>query len=649
MNVRTMAKGRTNRAYPMIRFAALALLFGVASCAPKHLPNHLAIASQNSLSIVEPMAQETLHEITRYREVMGLAYRPDGERLAVVICARDRIVELETADYTELGVLMEAASCPWDLDYSPDGSSLAATIPVRPDPAGALFGHLRVVGPNALDRSLGIPLPAVAYRPGGVEIAVGTPQGLMVYGTGSGYPAHATLPEIQATSLGYTIDGSRLIAGTPTGFAVLDVARGYTIKDVDSSGKVVRVAVDPTGSWVALVRVTAVSLRRAPDLAEVATITTTDTFSDADFSSDGALLAVAESRAGRVRLFRTFSWEELDPIAATDHRLDAVAFRPQGAQRIPVLFIHGHSRGSGEAWFEAGTLTTSFAAVLAVNPDLSIDAFYLELPLHGDNFPQNQGRSIAEDAQDILAVIEGGPDSRGAEQVGILNLPAYQSLGRVAIIAYSQGTISARYYLKHLMGTRRNGAITVSEFVALAAPNHGVGGTVTCGDPSEPDRARRQLCGGLTATLSSQLTPCGACDDAMPPPFTTNMPGDETFFLELNGQGSFAENCAPSDNPDEAPRSRPSEPEGVLYVNLYAEDNADLFVGGDTQSWDCVGRRLARNLSPDTVNLEIPEVPWEVHSNFPHHWPTICVALRTVVDHQAPASVDEVCEGLVQP
>jgi hypothetical protein len=127
------------------------------------------------------------------------------------------------------------------------------------------------------------------------------------------------------------------------------------------------------------------------------------------------------------------------------------------------------------------------------------------------------------------------------------------------------------------------------------------------------------------------------------------MPGDETFFLELNGQGSFAENCAPSDNPDEAPRSRPSEPEGVLYVNLYAEDNADLFVGGDTQSWDCVGRRLARNLSPDTVNLEIPEVPWEVHSNFPHHWPTICVALRTVVDHQAPASVDEVCEGLVQP
>lgn len=641
--------GTVNRVTSIIQLAGLALLLGVCSCAPKHLPNHLAIASQNTLRIVEPTVQETLYEITRYQELMGLAYRPDGERLAAVICFRDRIVELETADYTELGVLMEAASCPWDLDYSPDGSSLAATIPVRPDPMGALFGHLRVVGPNPLDRSLGIPLPAVAYRPGGGEVAVGTPQGLMVFGTGSGYPTHATLPEVQATSLGYTIDGSRLIAGTPTGFVVLDAAGGYTIRDVDSNGKVVRVAVDSTGSWVALVRATTVSLRRAPDLAEVETLSTTDTFSDADFSSDGAIVAVAEFGAGRVRLFRTFSWEELDPVTAPDHRLDAVAFRPQGGQRIPVLFVHGHSRGSGEAWFDTGNLTTSFAAVLAANPDLSIDAFYLELPLHGDDFPQNQGRSIAEDAQEILAVIEGGPDSRGGEQVGILNLPAYQSLGRVAIIAYSQGTISARYYLKHLMGTRRNGAITVSEFVALAAPNHGVGGTITCGNPSEPDRARRQLCGGLTATLNSQLTPCGACGDSMPVPFTTNMPGDETFLLDLNGQGGFAENCAPGDNPDEAPRSRPSEPEGVFYVNLYAQDNADLFVGGDTQSWDCAGRRLARNLAPDAVNMEIPEVPWEVHSNFPHHWPTICVALRTVVDHQAPASVDEACEGLVQP
>jgi hypothetical protein len=609
----------------------------------------LAIASQNTLRIVEPTAQQTLHQITRYQELMGLAYRPDGERLAVVVCARDRIVELETASYKETGVLMGAASCPWDLDYSPEGSSLAATIPVRPDPLGALFGHLRVVGSNPLDRRLGLPLPAVVYRPGGGEIAVGTPQGLMLYGTGPGYPTHATLPQVQATSLGYTIDGSRLIAGTPTGFAVLDAAGGYTIRDFDSGGKVVRVAVDPTGTWVALVRTTIVSLHHAPDLAEMATINTTDTFSDADFSSDGSLLAAAECGAGRVRLFRTFSWEELDPITATNRRLDAVAFRPQDAQRIPVLFIHGHSRGSGEAWFDTGNLTTSFAAVLAANPDLPIDAFYLELPLHGDDVPQNQGRGIAEDAEEILAVIEGGPDSRGGEQVGILNLPAYQSLGRVAIIAYSQGTISARYYLKHLMGTRRNGAITVSEFVALAAPNHGIGGTATCGDPSEPDRARRQLCGGIAATISGQIRPCGVCGDSMPVSFTTNMPGDETFLLELNGQENFAENCAPGDNPDEAPRSRPSEPEGVLYVNLYAEDNTDLLVGGDTQSWDCVGRRLARNLSSDAVNMEIPGVPGEVHSNFPHHWSTICVALRTVVDHRVPASPDEACEGLVQP
>ena len=43
-------------------------------------------------------------------------------------------------------------------------------------------------------------------------------------------------------------------------------------------------------------------------------------------------------------------------------------------------------------------------------------------------------------------MIEGGPDSPGRTQVGILNMPAYQALGRVAIIAYSQGTLSSRYY-----------------------------------------------------------------------------------------------------------------------------------------------------------------------------------------------------------
>jgi len=326
------------------------------------------------------------------------------------------------------------------------------------------------------------------------------------------------------------------------------------------------------------------------------------------------------------------------------------------APRVPVLFVHGHSGDSAEAWFSTAG-GTSFAAALAANPQLPVDAFYLELPVHGTAHPQNQGRSITEDAQDILAMIEGGPDSQGAQQVGILNMPAYQGIGRVAIIAYSQGAMSSRYYLKNLMGSRRNGAITVSEFVALAAPNHGAGGIFSCGDMGEPDRARRQLCGGRTATAGSQLSPCGQCFLGPPDLFTTNLPGDDTFITDLNSH-PFSDSCDPNhSNSAEAPFSRPSRADGVLYVNLYAAGNDDIIVGGASQTGDCLGRRLARNHAPDVANREIAGVPGavllgQVHANFPHHWPTICTSLKAVVDHQAPPDpIDpiQVCAGLTRP
>jgi hypothetical protein len=138
-----------------------------------------------------------------------------------------------------------------------------------------------------------------------------------------------------------------------------------------------------------------------------------------------------------------------------------------GGLRLPVLFMHGHSRDPADVWFEDGG-GQAFSKFIAFNPTLAIDAFYLKMPLHGNSFPQNQNRSIVEDAEDILAAIEGALDSHGAILVGILNMPAYQAGGRVAIVACSQGTLSSRYYAKNLMGSP-SGGVTVSEFVTIAA------------------------------------------------------------------------------------------------------------------------------------------------------------------------------------
>ncbi len=348
--------------------------------------------------------------------------------------------------------------------------------------------------------------------------------------------------------------------------------------------------------------------------------------------------------------------QRLTANQASDFLPVAIGRTRQTQARVPVLFVHGHSGNATAAWRQPGSPgTTSFDAVLAANPGLPIDPIYLELPVHGGSDPAIRARSIADDAVDILAAIEGGADSRGFQQTGILNRPEYAGTGRVALVGYSQGAISSRYYLKNLMGTRRNGAITVSVFAALATPNHGMGGTFSCGDASQPDRSTRELCGGRTATPVSQSLPCGACPgDIAPALFSTNLPGDETFLTDLNGH-PFSANCSGSiAQPElEAPRSRPSTPDGVLYLNLYAANNEDLIVGGDTQSLDCFGRRLARLHAPDVINRQISGVPaalpHKVHGNFPHYRPTICTVLKTVVNQRVPPEEEDPCAGLSVP
>jgi pimeloyl-ACP methyl ester carboxylesterase len=627
--------------------AGIALLAALSACATP--VRQLAIANGNHLRVVDADTGQELQDVTRYSEVTRLAYRPDGERLAVGVCFGNRIVELETSGYAEQAIPITASGCPWDVTYSPDGQSVAATTPVRPSPPDALFGHLRVVGPATLDRDLGLPLPAVAYRPGGAEMAVATPQGIAIIGTGPGFPQQAGGSSVPATALAYTVDGSRLIAGTSTGFVVLDATQSYATLQSDTSGGVLAVAVAPSGGWLALVRAGSTSVRRATDMVEVASITSTVGFRSAGFSRDGALLALAEQQ-NAVRLFRAPTWSQVSSVALTG-RVDHVAFRPRDvAARMPVLFVHGAGAGVGPTWFEPGT-GTSVAAALAANPQLPIDAFYIEMPVHGNSL--NTTRTVAEDAEDILAMIEGGPDSRGGTQVGILNMPAYQGIGKVAVVGYSLGTMSTRYYLKNLMGSRRNSAITVSEFVAMASPNHGLASAfvIGCDDVNQPDRIGRQLCGGRIATVLSAVAPCG-CGPVTPDVFTTNTGDDLTFLESLNGH-PLADSCqATPAAPGEAPRSRPTTAGGVLYASFYVAGNGDGIVGGHTQQNDCVGRRLARNLGPDAVNREITGVPGGLltaHGNFPHHWPTICMALRTVTDHQAPVDQMAACTGLTSP
>ena len=644
-------------------------LVGCASPGPPAAPTYqVAVGQAPALRIVRTDALATVFEDGGYSAIRRVAYSPDGQRLAIAECIgqqyRLALFTPGETSYEALGAIQQTG-CIADLAYSPDSQTLAMTI--RTVFAAGTLTSLALLGPGGGSVSVSFsqvqPAAPLAYRPGGGEIAVGSAEDVRIFGTSAGLPLLATIPATVARRLAYTSDGARLLVATASGFTVFDAAAGYQPLTVqgDATGGVGDIAVDPAGAWVALLRGTTATVHRAPDLVAVTTLNAgVDSFRDAAFSPDGATLAIAEG-AGRVRFWQAANWTEGTALTATNP-VNAIAYRPPGTVRIPVVFVHGHSNGAASTWFDpAASGTTSVVRGLARNPHLGIDAFYVEMPVHGDAFPQNQSRSIADDALDLLALIEGGADSRGAIQVGLLNMPAYAGAGKVALVGYSQGGLSARYYLANLMGSRRSGAVTVSSFVALATPNHGTAGVLVCDDASEPDRARRQLCNGRISTLSSSASSCGQ-GFGTPAAFSTNQAGDLDFVTNLNGGAAFSPSCGANPIPAEAPRSRPTTPGGVLYASFYAADNADLLAGGGSYPTSCgfgvpcdsIGRRLARNLASDAHNREFNGVSIDigtggVHGNFPHHDTVICATLRTIVDQLVPADVNLACNGLAAP
>jgi hypothetical protein len=99
-------------------------------------------------------------------------------------------------------------------------------------------------------------------------------------------------------------------------------------------------------------------------------------------------------------------WADTAPAAVAAMRQEAA---------IPVLLVHGHTNGAVPTWQQPGGAgTTSIRAALDANPSLPLQPFYPELPVHGSSHPEHFGRSIADDATDILAAIEGGPTRRAS-------------------------------------------------------------------------------------------------------------------------------------------------------------------------------------------------------------------------------------------
>jgi hypothetical protein len=321
---------------------------------------------------------------------------------------------------------------------------------------------------------------------------------------------------------------------------------------------------------------------------------------------------------------------------ADDSLLSSTSPAPQGAR--PVLFIHGHNLLSPndadfnyrKNWHDSLDNLPSFKQTLdlAENSWLNIEPYYIRF--------QDQTRSIFEDAREIADAVEYILARHDPTYTPYTGTPS--TAVKVALIAYSKGTISARLYLKSLhvdlqqfnLPPPRPGFNPISEFVALSPPNHGLNGPAFSLAARQLNNGYRENCTSFLLNGESlnfiQNLNDHAIQDTLPP-----SPPDPSW--------------SPGAYPDEARGSRPNGAPvtaGTLYATIYADGNRD-FVGGSVPSSDCQGRVLARNLAPDAVNIEVPEIPGgtdgvAVHQNTVHTPEAICLALSTVVHHKAPSA-----------
>ena len=114
---------------------------------------------------------------------------------------------------------------------------------------------------------------------------------------------------------------------------------------------------------------------------------------------------------------------------------------PSISGKLPVLFVHGHGDPSNyqKNWQQplVDRNLPSFKDVLQANSDLAIEPYYI-------SFANDDTRSITTDAIEIGDAVERilrrHDPLRAVEDTSV----------KVVIIAYSQGTISTRQYLKSL-------------------------------------------------------------------------------------------------------------------------------------------------------------------------------------------------------
>src|SRR5215204_5533658 len=242
------------------------------------------------------------------------------------------------------------------------------------------------------------------------------------------------------------------------------------------------------------------------------------------------------------------------------------ASSPPPTRRVPVLFVHGHAFESTsntddpanpnykQNFWETPSGLTSFQRTLdhGSNSGLDIEPYYIRFA--------DQARSITEDARDIQDVVDQLIERHnpGFSATAPTNPPPVQ----VVIIGYSKGTISARQYLKSLqvqvedLTAPRPNYRPVSEFIAIAPPNHGISFPLSF---NSTRLSVRQMHDGLRPAIAG----CSSFNDGAATDYITRLNDHPVTDTQTVVSDTF---------PGEAPGFRREDApphSGILYVTIY--------------------------------------------------------------------------------
>ncbi len=293
--------------------------------------------------------------------------KPSGSYMAIAHTTSPYVTIYNRSDWSKL---QNPATLPTgdakNVAFSPNGAYLAVTYTASP--------YLTVYNTSdwstvTLGSAVTSSADAIAWSPNGSYLAIGMSAAprIKVYDTSTwnNLANPSTLPGAAPTAMAFTIDNTRLLVGWggTTFFYILDTTTSPWSKITNPStmppGTSRGVAVSPDGSKAAVTingasNIIKLIVYSTADWSTLHTVTTTDEYRGAAFSSDSSKLLVTNNTTNAIMSFNTTTW-------ASSNLQSSIFTDVRGVRYSPDFNVYGIVSGSTSPYLKVYSTATDTA------------------------------------------------------------------------------------------------------------------------------------------------------------------------------------------------------------------------------------------------------------------------------------------------